>query len=173
MRSRAWSCQHSTGWTLSRHSLGDEMQCNPASVLLTVLSMLHRWLRKSQLSLVLLGKCESKRGKHKNWKKLVGGTIFLRNPSFLNLKLVHRSLGKWLSRPNEQQEQNWQSWKINLLNLADQVSARNSTTYTTYQEKLVRKKETWAFQLETQHGPVLREMDWASVSVSAATGLYN
>jgi len=31
---------------------------------------LHRCLRKSQLSLVLLGKCKSKRGKHRNWTKI-------------------------------------------------------------------------------------------------------
>lgn len=38
MRSCASNWQHSTGWTLSRHCLSDEMQCNNTSVLMTILS---------------------------------------------------------------------------------------------------------------------------------------
>lgn len=99
--------------------------------------MLHRCLRKSQLSMVLLGKYNSEKGKHRNWAK-IGRGINLKS-KFCELEMNPNILGEMSFRADWAARVNCWSfsrlrWKVNLLNLTDQVWTLSNTTHTINQE---------------------------------------
>lgn len=132
LRSCAQSWQHSRGWTLNRRCLSDEMQCNTTSVSLTLLSTVAQMSQEKPTFSVLLSKCKSKRGKHRNWAKIGSGSNL--KSKFSEPGMSPKSLGEITFQAERAASVDWQSWKINLLNLTDQVSTLNSTTHAMYQE---------------------------------------
>lgn len=94
--------------------------------------LLHRCLRKSQLSPVCLGKCKSRRGKPRNWAKISRGSNV--KSKFSRPEMSPKILTEMTFQDEWAAKVEWQSWKINLLNLTDQVSTLKSTTDAIQQE---------------------------------------